>query len=83
MHPGSARGCRIRASIFFQNYLNRVKLLTRRYSFKDIPGVCTEKGNPAATARLFEEVRNSDVLVQVVRAFQTEIVNATVAAPLL
>mgnify|MGYP000895695209 CR=1 FL=1 len=49
--------------------------------FKDIPGVRSENGNRAATARMLDEIRSSDVLVQVVRAFQTKLVNAVAGNP--
>ena len=49
--------------------------------FKDIPGVRSNNGNRAATARLLDEIRSSDVLVQVVRAFQTTSVNEAVGNP--
>jgi GTP-binding protein YchF len=80
VHPGSA-GVPDPRIDFLSKLFKPRKTTYAQIQFKDIPGVCTEKGNPAATARLFEEVRNSDVLVQVVRAFQTEIVNATVGSP--
>ncbi len=43
-----------------------------RIQFKDIPGVLSEGGRAGRMARLLEEVRGADALVQVVRAFCSE-----------
>ncbi|MGB4617717.1 MAG: GTPase, partial [Dethiobacteria bacterium] len=48
--------------------------------FKDIPGVSAE-ASAAFAARMLEEVRSSDLLVQVVRAFREEEVEAALGEP--
>ncbi len=48
--------------------------------FKDIPGVHRGDGAGAAT-RLLEEAKTADALVQVIRAFQEEALNATFGFP--
>jgi GTP-binding protein YchF len=49
--------------------------------FKDIPGVHSDNNLPAVTARLLDEVRSSDALVQVVRAFQSDTVSVVAGSP--
>ena len=63
-------------------YLSRLykpqKTVFAQIQFKDIPGI--HSGDGAGTAnKLLEEVRGADALVQVVRAFQEDLVGAATA----
>ncbi len=80
VHPGST-GVPDPRIDFLSILFKPRKTTYAQIQFKDIPGVSSENGTPAAAARLLDEVRSSDVLVQVVRAFQTEMVNAAAGNP--
>ena len=80
VHLGSAEIPDQRINFLSKLYKPR-KTTYAQIQFKDIPGVSSESGTPAITARLLDEVRSSDVLVQVVRAFQSDMVNAATGSP--
>lgn len=56
------------------------KIVHARIQFKDIPGAGVEDG-AARAARLLDEARNADALVQVVRAFCSEEINSLAGEP--
>jgi ribosome-binding ATPase len=80
VHLGSAEIPDQRIEFLTKLYKPR-KITYAQIQFKDIPGVSSENSTPAVTARLLDEVRSSDVLVQVVRAFQSDMVSAAAGSP--
>ena len=56
------------------------KKVHAQIQFKDIPGVHSQGNTASLAGKYLEEVRSADVLVQVIRAFQDELV-ASVAGP--
>jgi len=80
VHLGSAEIPDQRIDFLSKLYKPR-KTTFAQIQFKDIPGVSSENSTPAVTARLLDEVRSSDVLVQVVRAFQSDLVSAAAGGP--
>ncbi len=79
VHLGSATVPDPRLDFLFDLYRPR-KQVNARIQFKDIPGVRFDQG-AALAAKIWEELRNSDVLVQVVRAFQSDIVTSLAGEP--
>lgn len=65
---------------FLANIYKPRKITYAQIQFKDIPGVHQGDGAQALN-RLLEEVRAADALVQVVRAFREETVEAAVGSP--
>lgn len=57
------------------------KTIYAQIQFKDIPGVDSGAGAAGLAARLLDEVRGADALVQVVRAFRAADVSAAVGGP--
>lgn len=80
VHLGSAEIPDQRIEFLSKLYKPR-KTTYAQIQFKDIPGVNSENSTPAVTARLLDEVRSSDALVQVVRAFQSDLVSAAAGNP--
>jgi ribosome-binding ATPase len=80
MHLGSAEIPDQRIDFLSKLFKPR-KTTYAQIQFKDIPGVRSEKGIQDVTARLLDEVRSTDALVQVVRAFQSNMVSAAASGP--
>ncbi len=79
IHAGSAVVPDYRID-FLADIYKPEKTIYAQIQFTDIPGVSSAGGSAGLAAKLLEEVRASDVLVQVVRAFDAEDITA-VAGP--
>jgi len=79
VHLGSAAVPDPRLDYLFQLY-KPAKKVNARIQFKDIPGVRFDQGTSLA-AKIWEEVRGADALVQVVRAFRNRLVSSAAGEP--
>lgn len=80
VHSGSAAVPDRRLDYLWELYRPR-RQVNAQIQFKDIPGALSESGRAGRMARLLEEVRGADVLVQVVRAFRSGEVSAAAGDP--
>lgn len=79
VHLGSAEVPDPRLDYLFK-LCQPAKKVNARIQFKDIPGVRFDQGASLA-AKIWEEVRGADVLVQVVRAFRNKLVSPVAGEP--
>ncbi len=80
VHLGSAVVPDSRIDFLSRLYKPR-KTIYAQIQFKDIPGVRSDAGAASLAAKLLDEVRGADALVQVVRAFRSDEVSAAAGEP--
>jgi GTP-binding protein YchF len=66
---------------FLEGIYKPKKKVYAQIQFKDIPGVRSEAGATSLAGKYLDEVRSADVLVQVLRAFQGELVSSVAGRP--